>query len=29
MSHVLCPGTFDPITLGHLDILERALRQVS
>jgi pantetheine-phosphate adenylyltransferase len=22
--HVLYPGTFDPVTLGHLDILERA-----
>ncbi|MFV0429888.1 MAG: pantetheine-phosphate adenylyltransferase [Arachnia sp.] len=21
---VLCPGSFDPITLGHLDVLERA-----
>ena len=21
---VLCPGTYDPITLGHLDIVERA-----
>ena len=24
--HVLYPGSFDPVTLGHLDILERALR---
>jgi pantetheine-phosphate adenylyltransferase len=23
---VLCPGTFDPVTNGHLDILERASR---
>ena len=23
--HALYPGTFDPVTLGHLDILERAL----
>ena len=22
--HVLYPGTFDPVTLGHIDILERA-----
>lgn len=22
----LCAGTFDPITLGHLDVIERALR---
>jgi len=26
MSHALFPGTFDPPTLGHLDLLERALR---
>ena len=24
--HVVYPGSFDPVTLGHLDILERALR---
>ncbi len=24
--HVLYPGSFDPVTLGHLDILERARR---
>jgi len=24
--HVLYPGSFDPVTLGHIDILERALR---
>lgn len=24
MSRVLCPGSFDPITLGHLDIITRA-----
>jgi pantetheine-phosphate adenylyltransferase len=23
----LCPGTFDPVTRGHLDIIERASRQ--
>ena len=26
MSLALYPGTFDPVTLGHLDVLERALR---
>ena len=26
MSKALYPGTFDPITLGHIDIIERALR---
>ncbi len=25
-THVLLPGTFDPPTLGHLDLLERAAR---
>ena len=25
MSKALYPGTFDPITLGHIDIIERAL----
>ncbi len=24
--HVLYPGSFDPVTLGHVDILERAVR---
>ncbi len=24
MTHVLCPGSFDPPTLGHLDIIETA-----
>ena len=24
MSKVVCPGSFDPITFGHLDIIERA-----
>ena len=24
MKRVVCPGTFDPITFGHLDIIERA-----
>ncbi|HEX21529.1 MAG TPA: pantetheine-phosphate adenylyltransferase [Actinobacteria bacterium] len=26
MRIALCPGSFDPITLGHLDIIERAVR---
>lgn len=25
-SHALFPGTFDPVTLGHLDVFERAWR---
>jgi pantetheine-phosphate adenylyltransferase len=25
-SHALFPGTFDPFTLGHLDVLKRAVR---
>ena len=25
MTKALYPGTFDPITLGHIDIIERAL----
>lgn len=25
-KHVLYPGSFDPVTLGHMDILERASR---
>ena len=24
MKRVVCPGSFDPITFGHLDIIERA-----
>lgn len=24
MSLAICPGSFDPITLGHLDIIRRA-----
>ena len=24
MRRVVCPGSFDPITNGHLDIIERA-----
>ncbi|MCB1737919.1 MAG: pantetheine-phosphate adenylyltransferase, partial [Gammaproteobacteria bacterium] len=26
MSTVVYPGTFDPITFGHVDLIERALR---
>ena len=26
MSRAIYPGTFDPVTLGHLDLMERALR---
>jgi pantetheine-phosphate adenylyltransferase len=26
MRHCIYPGTFDPITFGHLDVLERAAR---
>ena len=26
MSHCIYPGTFDPITYGHLDVLSRAAR---
>ena len=24
MTPVLCPGSFDPITVGHIDIIRRA-----
>ncbi|BBX87556.1 pantetheine-phosphate adenylyltransferase [Mycolicibacterium aubagnense] len=27
MSGAVCPGSFDPITLGHLDVFERAAAQ--
>ena len=27
MNRVVCPGSFDPITFGHLDIIERASAQ--
>ncbi len=27
MKRAVCPGTFDPITYGHLDIIERASAQ--
>lgn len=26
MTKAVCPGSFDPVTLGHLDIIERAAR---
>jgi pantetheine-phosphate adenylyltransferase len=26
LSTALCPGSFDPVTLGHIDIIERAAR---
>ena len=26
MATALCPGSFDPVTLGHIDIIERAAR---
>jgi pantetheine-phosphate adenylyltransferase len=26
VSIALCPGSFDPVTLGHLDIIERTSR---
>ena len=26
MKRVVCPGSFDPITFGHLDIIERAAK---
>ena len=26
MSTALCPGSFDPVTLGHIDIIERSSR---
>jgi pantetheine-phosphate adenylyltransferase len=27
MKRAVCPGSFDPITFGHLDIIERASKQ--
>ena len=27
MSGAVCPGSFDPVTLGHLDVFERAAAQ--
>ncbi|WJZ02482.1 pantetheine-phosphate adenylyltransferase [Corynebacterium freiburgense] len=26
-SHAVCPGSFDPVTLGHIDIISRAAEQ--
>ena len=26
MRTAICPGSFDPITVGHLDLVERASR---
>ena len=26
MATALCPGSFDPVTLGHIDIIERSAR---
>ena len=25
----MCPGTYDPVTLGHMDVIERAARVFS
>lgn len=27
MTRVACPGSFDPVTMGHLDVIERAAAQ--
>ena len=27
MSGAVCPGSFDPVTLGHVDVFERASAQ--
>ena len=27
MSGAVCPGSFDPVTLGHVDVFERAAAQ--
>lgn len=27
MTGAVCPGSFDPVTLGHLDVFERAAAQ--
>ena len=26
MTRCVCPGSFDPLTLGHLDVVERSAR---
>ena len=26
MKRCVCPGSFDPVTLGHLDVIARAAR---
>ena len=26
MKRAICPGSFDPVTLGHVDIFRRAAR---
>ena len=26
MKTVICPGSFDPVTLGHIDIIERSAK---
>ena len=26
VTHVVVPGTFDPVTLGHIDVIRRASR---
>ena len=26
MTHIIIPGSFDPMTLGHVDLIERAVR---
>ena len=29
MRTAICPGSFDPVTMGHLDIIRRAKRHGS
>ena len=26
MTKAVCPGSFDPVTAGHLDVIERSTR---
>ena len=26
MKTVICPGSFDPVTMGHIDIIKRAAK---